>query len=84
MKGPEDQRPEGPKPIPTSMPMGTGKLTLEAFCQSYNRDVAQAVNILEAAGVKVDPGHSLKDISTENEMDALDLLDILREGYGEN
>jgi uncharacterized ferritin-like protein (DUF455 family) len=73
-----------PKPIPTSMPMGTGKLTLETFCQSYNRDVAQAVKILEAAGVKVDPGHSLKDIATENEMETLNLLDILREGYGEN
>ena len=84
MKGPEDQSPTGPKPIPTSMPMGTGKLTLEAFCQTYNRDVAGAVKILAGAGVKADPEHLLKDIAAANEMEALDLLDILREGYGEN
>ena len=84
MKGPEDQRPTGPMAIPTTMPAGSGKLTLEAFCQSYNRDVAEAVKILEAAGVKVDPGHSLKDNAAANGMEVLDLLDILREGDGEN
>ncbi len=84
MKGSDDQRPTGPMAIPTTMPMGTGKLTLEAFCQSYNRDVAEAVTILEAAGVKVDPGHALKDIAVANEMEVLDLLDILREGDGED
>ena len=84
MKGPEDQRPTGPKPIPTTMPTGSGKLTLETFCQTYNRDVAEAVKILEAGGVKVDPGHTLKDIAAANEMEALDLLDALREGYGED
>ncbi len=84
MKGPEVQGATDPKAIPTTMPMGTGKLTFEAFCHQYNRDVAEAVTILEAAGVKVDPGHSLKDIAADNEMEALDLLDLLREGYGED
>ena len=84
MKGPEDQRTTGPVAIPTTMPAGSGKLTLEAFCQSYNRDLGQAVTILEAAGVKVDPGHALKDIAAASGMETLDLLDILREGYGEN
>jgi len=84
MKGPEDQGATGPKAIPTTMPMGTGKLTLEAFCHEYNRDVAEAVTILEAAGVKVDPGHTLKDIAAANGMETLDLLDLLREGYGED
>ncbi|MEN8007559.1 MAG: DUF4405 domain-containing protein [Candidatus Krumholzibacteriota bacterium] len=84
MKGPEDQRPTGPKPIPTSMPMGSGKLTLEAFCGEYNRDVAEAVKILEAAGVKADPQRSLKDIAADSGREALDLLDILRLGYGES
>ena len=84
MKGPEDKRPTGPKAIPTTMPAGSGRLTLEAFCQSYNRDVAEAVTILESAGVKVDPDHALKDIAADNEMEALDLLDLLREGYGED
>ncbi len=84
MKGPEDQRSTGPKAIPTTMPAGSGRLTLEAFCQSYNRDLAQAVTILESAGVKVDPGHALKDIAADNGVEALDLLDLLREGYGED
>ena len=84
MKGPEVQGAAGRKAIPTTMPMGTGKLTLEAFCHEYNRDVTQAVTILEAAGVKVDPGHSLKDIAVANGVEALGLLDLLREGYGED
>ena len=84
MKGPKERRSTGPRPIPTSMPMGTGKLTLETFCQTYNRDVAAAVKILADAGVKADPQHLLKDIAAANKMEALDLLDILREGYGEN
>ena len=84
MKGPQDQGSMGPKPIPTTMPMGSGRLSLEAFCQSYNHDVAEAVTILEAAGVKVDPDHSLKDTAAANGMETLDLLDILREGYGDN
>ncbi len=84
MKGPQDERPTGPKAIPTTMPAGSGRLTLEAFCQSYNRDLAQAVTILKTAGVKFDPGHTLKDIAAANGMEALDLLDLLREGYGED
>ncbi len=84
MKGPEVQGATDPKAIPTTMPMGTGKLTFEAFCHQYNRDVAEAVTILEAAGVKVDPGHALKDIAADNGVEALDLLDLLREGYGED
>ena len=81
--GPEDQRPTGPKPIPTSMPMGSGRLTFADFCATYNRDVAEAVGILQAAGITVDPIYSLKDIAADNEMEALDLLDTLRKGYGE-
>ena len=81
IKGPEDQRTTDPLPIPTSMPMGSGRLTLEAFCQQYNRDVAEAVTILEAAGLVVDPKLSLKDIGANNEMEALDILDALRKGY---
>ncbi len=83
MKGPEGQRPTGPKPIPTSMPMGSGKLTLEDFCTTYNRDVDEAVNILTAAGVAAEPQRSLKEMAADSGMEALDLLDILREGYGE-
>ncbi|MCK9994945.1 MAG: DUF4405 domain-containing protein [Candidatus Krumholzibacteria bacterium] len=82
MKGPEVQEATGSKAIPTTMPRGTGKLTLEAFCHEYNRDVAEAVTILETAGVKADPGHSLKDIAVANGMEVLGLLDLLREGYG--
>lgn len=81
IKGPEDQRTTDPLPIPTSMPMGSGRLTLEAFCPQYNRDVAEAVTILEAAGLVVDPKLSLKDIGANNEMEALDILDALRKGY---
>lgn len=83
IRGPEDQRPTGPVPIPESMPMGTGRMTLEAFCGEYNRDLDEAVNILESAGLAVDRGKSLKDIAEENGMEALDILDILRKGYGE-
>ncbi len=52
IKGPEDQRTMDPLPIPLSMPMGSGRLTLEAFCQQYNRDVTEAVRLLEAAGLE--------------------------------
>ena len=83
IKGPEDQRPEGPLPIPETMPMGSGRLTLEAFCQQHNRDVAEAVRILEAEGLVVDPGLSLKDIGANNQREPLDLLDILRQGFRE-
>lgn len=83
MMGPEDQRPTDSKPIPTSMPMGSGRLTLADFCETYNRDVAEAVKILAEAGVTADPSHTLKDIAAEHEIEALDLLDTLRKGYGE-
>lgn len=83
IKGPEDQRSKDALPIPTSMPMGSGRLTLEAFCQQYNRDLDESVTILEAAGLVVDPELSLKDIGANNSLEALGLLDILRKGYGE-
>ena len=45
--------------------------------------MTEAVTILEAAGLVVDPQLSLKDIGANNDMEALDLLDALRKGYGE-
>ncbi len=83
MRGPEDQRSTEAKAIPTTMPTGSGRLTLEGFCDQYNRDLGEAVKILEAVGLQVDPQLSLKDIAADNEVEALDLLDHLREGFGE-
>jgi hypothetical protein len=58
-------------------------MTLEAFFAEYNRDLEEAVAILEAAGLFVDPGRSMKDIEDDNGVEALDILDLLRKGYGE-
>ena len=81
MLGPEDQRPSGALAIPTSMPSGSGRLTLAKFCEQYNRDLAEAVGILEKAGLTIDPALSLKDIAADNHVEPLDLLDTLRQGY---
>ena len=82
MLGPEDQRPTGALPIPETMPRGSGRTTLADFCEQYNRDLDEAVRLLETAGWKVDSGLSLKDIAAENGKESLDLLDVLREGFG--
>ncbi len=83
MLGPEDSRPTGARPIPESMPMGSGRKTLKDFCTEYNRDLDEAVRILTAAGLEVDPNETLKDIAAANGVESLDLLDHLRAGYGE-
>ena len=83
MLGPEESRPTGAKPIPESMPMGTGRKTLKDFCAEYNRDLDEAVRILTAAGLEVNPDKTLKDIAEANAVESLDLLDHLRAGYGE-
>ncbi len=83
IKGTEDQRIMDPLPIPSSLPMGSGRLTLEAFCRQYNRDLNESVTILETAGLVVDPKQSLKDIGALNSLEALDLLELLRKGYGD-
>jgi len=44
---------------------------------------AASLTILEAAGLVVDPKQSLKDIGALNSLEALDLLDVLRKGYGD-
>lgn len=82
IRGPEDQRPTEALPIPEAMPMGSGRMTLEAFCLEYNRDPDQAVAILTAAGLKVDAQLSLKDNAANNGLESLDLLDLLRQGFG--
>jgi len=81
MLGPVDRRPTAALPIPATMPKGSGRLTLEAFCGNYNRDPAAAVAILEEAGLTVDPTLPLKDIAAANGREPLDLLDILRQGF---
>ena len=63
--------------------MGSGRKTLTEFCAEYRRDLDRAVTILETAGLTIDPQLSLKDIAAANEMEALDLLDLLRLGFGE-
>lgn len=83
MQGPENERSDAPQAIPTSMPMGSGRLTLAGFCEKYNRDLAGAVRILEAKGLVIEPQDTLRDIAAANEMEPLDLLDVLRDGYGE-
>ncbi|MBU8870086.1 MAG: DUF4405 domain-containing protein [Gemmatimonadales bacterium] len=82
MLGPQDQRPTGALPIPESMPRGSGRKTLTDFCSDYNKDLGEAVRLLENAGWRVDSQLSLKDIAAENGKESLDLLDILREGFG--
>jgi len=79
MLGPEDQRPQGAQPIPTAMPKGAGRMTLAAFCEKYNRDLAWTVSALERAGLQVNPDDTLKSIAAKNGREPLDLLDILRE-----
>ncbi len=80
MLGPQESRHNGPLPIPVIMPMGTGRKTLATFCEEYNRDLAEAVRVLKAAGFKIDSQATLKDIAAENGVESLDLLDTLREG----
>ena len=81
MLGTEAQRSSDPRPIPESMPMGSGRKTLTKFCAEYDRDLGQAVTILETAGLAVDPQQSLKDIAAANGVESLDLLDLLRQGF---
>lgn len=83
MRGPADRRPTAALPLPESMPQGSGRLTLAEFCAKYNRAPADAVAILENAGLTVDPAQSLKDIAAANGREALDLLDLLRQGFDE-
>lgn len=83
MLGPEDSRPTGPKVIPESMPRGSGRLSLKDFCQQYNRDLDEAVRILKSAGLNINSSSSLRDIAEDNEIEALDVLDLLRKGFGE-
>ncbi len=81
IKGPLEQRPTEPLPIPEAMPKGGGRLTLRDFCRQHNRDAERAVAILQAAGWTVDPDLSLKDNAANNDAEGLDLLDLLREGF---
>ncbi len=83
MLGPEETRSIEPMALPESMPKGSGRLSLEVFCEQYNRDVDEAVRILTATGLSIDPAMSLRDIAEENDIEALDVLDRLREGYAE-
>ncbi len=80
MKGPGGDEPTGPLPLPQSLPMGSGRMTLEEFCSRYGRDAGQAVEVLEAAGWQARPGDTLWDISEANGRKTWDLVDVLRAG----
>ncbi len=81
MKGKVGEPPSGPLPLPDSLPMGSGRKTLAGFCADYQLDLAKAVQILEQAGWQVDPGSTLREIAASNDEEALDLVDILRQGF---
>lgn len=83
MQGPEEGRSDAPQAIPTSLPMGSGRLTLAGFCEKYNRELADAVRYLENEGFEVDPQATLRDIAAVNNVEPLDLLDVLRLGFGQ-
>ena len=83
MLGPEETRPTGPEAIPESMPRGSGRMSLKDFCAQYNRDLDEAVQILTIGGLRVHPAMSLKEIGEKNDIEALDVLDLLRQGYGQ-
>ena len=78
MLGPENERASVPLPLPETLPMGSGRRTLADFCGQYNRDPADAVRVLEAAGWQADAQSTLKEIATANGKEALDLVDVLR------
>ncbi len=80
MKGPGGGEPAGPVPLPQSMPMGSGRLTLKEFCSRYGRDAEQAVAVLEAAGWQAEPEDTLWEISEANGHKTWDLVDVLRAG----
>jgi len=45
---------------------GAGRMTLTEFCQSRGIDPAEALARLEAAGMRVAEGRTLREISTDN------------------
>jgi hypothetical protein len=57
---------------------GPGRMTLREFCESRAIDVTEAQARLEARGITVTPGRTLRDIAVDNGYDRpYELLDII-------
>jgi len=53
----------------------------EQFCTEYNLDAGKAKDILMGAGVAMESGQIFRDIAEQNNLETLDLLDLLRQGF---
>jgi len=57
---------------------GPGRLTLTEYCDSRGIDVQEAQARLQAQGIRVDAGHTLREIATDNGYDRpFELIEII-------
>ncbi len=66
------------RPLPEMPPPGTGKLTLDEFGRQYGLDAARLRRSLEANGIKVGEGMTIKAIAAANGRSPVDVYDMLR------
>ena len=66
------------RPLPEMPPPGTGKLTLHDFGRQYGLDTDRLRRSLEANGLKVDDGMTIKAIAAANRRSPVDIYELLR------
>ncbi|MDJ0721784.1 MAG: DUF4405 domain-containing protein [Desulfobacterales bacterium] len=66
------------RPLPEKPPPGTGKLTLDDFGRQYGLDAKHLRGALEANGIKVGEGMTIKAIAAANGRSPVDVYDMLR------
>lgn len=66
--------------LPSTPPEGTGKMTLDSLCTSYGLDLEAAQARLASAGVKAQPGQTIKQIATANSMAPAEVYSLIRTG----
>ena len=71
--------PSEPGTMPAEAPPGTGRKTLAGLCAEYGLDAAAIVAALEARGLAVDPGKTMRAIAEDNGTGPHDLYDLVRQ-----
>ncbi len=67
-----------PRQLPEMPPPGTGKLTLDAFSRQYGLDTGRLRRSLEARGIEMGDGMTIKAIAAANQRSAVDIYEMLR------
>jgi hypothetical protein len=64
--------------IPDLPPAGTGKKTIEIFCDQYNLDSAELLVFLSEQRILASKEMSLKDIAEKNEIEMIELYKMIK------